>query len=490
MTASTPAHRFTPAELAALSARRALDLIRAGELSAEAYVRVLLDRAHARADLNAFIHLEEAGALQAARRVDADRAAGRPLPALAGLPIVVKDNINTRDMPTTGGTPALVGARPTGNAPSLQKLLDAGAIVLGKTNLHELAFGITSTNTAPFAGPVRNPYDRSRIPGGSSGGTAAAVAARIAPCGLGTDTGGSTRVPAALTGTVGLRPSVGDGGAERRYADPGAVVPISRTRDTVGPMGRTVADVALLDAVITGTEPALPVPLAGLRLGVPPSFWAGLDSTLAPVVQRARERLAAAGAVMVDAEIAGLAELNARVSLPLALHEPIEDIPAYLAASGIAGVTLADVARQVASPDVAGVFGAVLADAFGADYPQAMAVHRPAMQALYARYFAEQAIDAMLFPTTILPAVPIDPVAGSGTVTIDGGPPVDTFGVFIRNTEPASNAGIPGLSIPAGLTAGGLPVGIEIDGPLGSDRRLLGIGLSIEALLGPVPPPA
>lgn len=493
MTASgpaAPARRFTPAELAELSARRALDLIRAGELPAETYVRALLERARALADLNAFIHLDEAGALACARRVDADRAAGRPLPALAGLPIVVKDNINTRDMPTTGGTPALREARPAGNAPSLQRLLDAGAIVLGKTNLHELAFGITSTNAASFAGPVRNPYDRTRIPGGSSGGTAAAVAARIAPCGLGTDTGGSTRVPAALTGTAGLRPSVGNGGAERRYADPGAVVPISRTRDTVGPMGRTVADVALLDAVITGTEPAVPVPLAGLRLGVPPSFWAGLERTLAPVALRARERLAAAGAVLVDAEIPGLAELNAKVGFPIALHEPIEDIPAYLAASGIAGVTLADIARQVASPDVAGVFGAVTADAFGAEYPQAIAVHRPALQALYAAYFAGHAIDAILFPTTILPAVPIDPVAGSGTVSIDGGPPVDTFGAFIRNTDPASNAGLPGLSIPAGLTVAGLPVGIEIDGPLGSDRRLLGIGLSIEALLGPVPPPA
>ncbi len=124
--------------------------------------------------------------------------------ALAGLPIAVKDNINTADLPTSGGTPALRHARPGRNAPSLQKLLDAGAIVIGKANMHELAFGITSTNLSSFAGPVKNPYDKSRIPGGSSGGTAAAVAAGIVTCGLGSDTGGSTRVPAALTGTVGL----------------------------------------------------------------------------------------------------------------------------------------------------------------------------------------------------------------------------------------------------------------------------------------------
>ena len=207
----------------------------------------LIARAEALKDLNAFITLNKTGALTAARAIDTMRKAGTTLPALAGLPIVVKDNINTRDLPTTGGTPALRNVQPTANAPSLQKLIDAGAIVLGKTNMHELAFGITSTNLASFAGPVKNPYDLTRITGGSSGGTAAAIAARIVPSGLGTDTGASTRLPAALCGIVGLRPSVGNGGAQRRYTDTNAVVPISHTRDTVGPMGRTVAEVALLD---------------------------------------------------------------------------------------------------------------------------------------------------------------------------------------------------------------------------------------------------
>ena len=160
----------------------------------------------------------------------------------------------------------------------LQQLVDAGAIVLGKTNLHELAFGITSTNLSSFAGPVKNPYDRTRIPGGSSGGTAVAIAARIVPAGLGTDTGGSTRIPAALCGIAGLRPSVGNGGAQRRY-DGAGVVPISHTRDTIGPMGRSVADVALLDAAITGGAPAAArCRCAGLRIGVPASFWSGLEA--------------------------------------------------------------------------------------------------------------------------------------------------------------------------------------------------------------------
>ncbi len=361
--------------------------------------------------------------------------------------------------------------------------------MLGKANLHELAFGITSTNLAPFAGPVRNPYDRTRIPGGSSGGTAAAIAARIASCGLGTDTGGSTRVPAALTGTVGLRPSVGDGGPQRRYHDAGAVVPISRTRDTVGPMGRTVGDVALLDAAITGAAPIGPASLAGLRLGVPASFWDGLSADVATVCATARGRLAEAGVVLVDMDVEGLRALNEQVSFVIALHEPIEDIPAYLAASGVQGLDTKGIAARIASPDVRGAFEAILGDAFGAAYPAAMATHRPAMQALYAKTFERHRIDALLFPTTILAAAPIDATAGSGQVSIDGGAPVDTFGTFIRNTDPASNAGLPGLSLFAGMTSGGLPVGLELDGPLGSDRRLLSIGLAVEGLLGHAPAP-
>ncbi len=283
--------------------------IRNKKMTAVGAVQAALERAEQLKDLNAFIILNKDGALAAAAKVDSGEKTG----ALAGLPIVVKDNINTADMPTTAGTPALQNARPTGNAPSLQKLLDAGAIMIGKTNMHELAFGITSTNLSPFAGPVKNPYDKTRIPGGSSGGTAAAVAARIVSCGLGSDTGGSTRVPAALTGTVGLRPSVGNGGPERRYDDANLVVPISHTRDTIGPMGRTVADVALLDSVITGTATAQAEPLRGKRLGIPASFWSGLDRDVEVIAKAAREKLAEAGVVLVDADMAGLFEQNAKV---------------------------------------------------------------------------------------------------------------------------------------------------------------------------------
>ena len=477
-------------EMGELTATEAVAAIKEGRLSAELYVQVQLDRAEQLKDLNAFITLNKAGALRAAREIDAARAAGNALPPLAGLVIVVKDNINFKELPTSAGTAALQNSIAKTTAPSLQKLLDAGAIVLGKTNMHELAFGITSTNLSSFAGPVKNPYDKTRSPGGSSGGTAVAIAARIASCGLGSDTGGSTRLPAALTGTVGFRPSVGNGGAQRRYTDTDAVVPISHTRDTVGPMGRTVADVALLDSVITGTPMATPATLKGLRLGVPASFWTGLDTQLAAVMEAARKKLVDAGVVLVDVDMVGLTALNDQVSFPVALHEPLVDMPAYLAASGITGVTLADIVAKIASPDVKGAYGAVMADVFAGQYSDAITIHRPAMQALYASYFGDNVLDGMLFPTSILPAVPIDLVNGSGTVSINGGPPVDEFTTFIRNSDPGSNAGIPGLSVAAGLTASGLPVGLEIDGPVGSDSKLLSIGLAIEALLGRVPAPS
>jgi Asp-tRNA(Asn)/Glu-tRNA(Gln) amidotransferase A subunit family amidase len=467
------------------SAAEIIAAIRTKKLTATAVVKAAIERAEQLKDLNAFIFLNKDGALAAAAEIDEGGKSG----PLAGLPIVIKDNINTSDMPTSGGTPALHNAQPGANAPSMDILFKSGAVIIGKTNLHELAFGITSTNLSSFAGPVKNPHDRTRIPGGSSGGTAAAIAAGIVTCGLGTDTGGSTRIPAALTGTVGLRPSVGNGGAQRRYNDPDVVVPISHTRDTVGPMGRTVADVALLDSVITGSPLATALPLRGKRFGVPASFWGGLDRDVENVMKDARQKLEGAGVVFIETDMVGLFEQNAKVSFPVALHEPIADIPAYLKASGIEGITLADIAGKIASPDVKGAFGAIMADAFGAAYQDAITVQRPALQKMYETYFRDNNLDGILFPTTIAPAPLIDPVKGSGEMSINGGAPVPTFDTMIRNTDPGSNAGIPGLSLFAGMTPGGLPVGLEIDGPVGSDAKLLGLGLSIEGILGSAPPP-
>ena len=480
---------LTTAEQLALTASGAVAAIRDGNITAEAYATTLLARAKQLASLNAIITLNEAGVLAAARAVDAKRASGQPLGALAGLPLLVKDNIDTRDLPTSGGTPALKNFQPKTNAPVLQALLDAGAIVLGKANMHELAFGITSTNAA--TGFVKNPYDVSRIPGGSSGGTAAGIAARIAPAGLGSDTGGSTRVPSALCGTVGMRPSVGNGGADRRYSGAG-VIPISHTRDTVGAMARTVADVALLDSVIAGKRAPAAANLSGLRIGLPRAyFWDNLDTELAAIMNTAVQRLTTAGVVFVNADLAGIGALNDNISFPVALYETYVDLPKYLLAEG-STLTIDQVAAQISSPDVQGAFGA--AKTFPkAAYDAAIGTFRPQLQQLYASDFTVNKVDVILFPTTPLPAVAIDGTF-SGAVSINGvaqpGGPNAEFGAYIRNTDPGSNAGIPGLALPAGMTKGGLPVGREIDGPLGSDTRLLAIGLAIEALLGPLPAPA
>jgi mandelamide amidase len=336
---------------------------------------------------------------------------------------------------------------------------------------------------------VRNPYDPSLIPGGSSGGTAVAIAARIVPAGLGTDTGGSTRIPAALTGTAGFRPSVGNGGAERRYHDPDAVVPISHTRDTVGPMARNVADIALLDGVITGAGALPELALNGLRIGLPATLWDGLEQQVDDVARAALSKLAAAGVVLVPVAMSELEHLSSMVGGPLAIHEARDDVLAWLVANHAPVQSVADMAARIASPDVRAVYDSVLADALGAHYAAALNHWRPRLQQYVAATFADQRLDALLFPTTRLAAAPIDEVNGSSKVSIDGGPPIDTMDAYLRNTDPASTSGIPGLSLPAGMTASGLPVGLELDGPLGSDRRLLAIGVAFEQLLGALPAP-
>jgi mandelamide amidase len=496
--------------LLALTATQVVANIKNGTLKAETYMAAMIARAKAASGLNGMIFLNEAEALKAAKAVDAAKAAGTPLGALAGLPIVVKDNINTKDMKTTGGTSSLRNFQPTSNAPSVQKLLDAGAIILGKSNLHEWAFGITTTNftlgtdqsgLATRAG--KNPYDTSRIPGGSSGGTAIAVAARFGPAGLGTDTGGSTRVPASFCGIAGFRPSVGDGGTDRRYRDTANdALPISTTRDTVGPMARTVADIALLDAVITGGTVPTAKALKGLKIGIPAAFWTGLDDSVKPVAEAAKKKLADAGVVFVEADLTGIMALNDSVSFPIALHEPVTAIPAYLNANNAPVRTVAAVIAGLASPDVQGAFGAIAGDVFGpapgnGAYDAAMVAvtgGRAQLQKLYKDYFSAQGLECVLFPTTILAAPKIDVVKGSHTLSYTVGgveqKDKDTFGTCIRNTDPCTNAGLPSLSIPAGLTTGGLPVGMEIDGPLGSDANLLAIGMAIEAVWGSLKAPA
>jgi mandelamide amidase len=478
----------TDPELLGLGVNEAAQRIRSGELSSERLLKALLRRIDANSQLNAFISLDGDRALEAARKADARVAEGVALPPLHGVPLVLKDNIDAAGMPTTGGTPALRGHQPAGNAPVVQSLVDAGAIVLGKTNMHELAFGITSENFA--FGAVRNPYNALTFPGGSSGGTAAAVAAGMAPGGLGTDTGGSVRIPSSLTGIAGLRPTVG------RYSREG-IVPISSTRDTAGPMARSVRDLVLLDGVLSGdTAEVAPAALDGLRLGVPRGyFFDNLDSGTNAAISAALKRLEEAGVVLVEADLEGIGKLNERVGFPVALYEVLRTLPEYLTASS-ASASLQDVVQGVASPDVAGALGAAIGDDLevGTEddaisenaYRQAMDVYRPQLQQLYRDYFRKQRVEAVVFPTTPLPARLIE---GSVQTVRLNGVDVPTFPTYIRNTDPGSNAGIPGLSLPCGLTPEGLPVGLELDGPEGSDRRLLAIALALEDVFGGVPAP-
>jgi indoleacetamide hydrolase len=453
-----------------LSLREAAAGIRSRRFSALEYCDAHIAQSDRTRYLNAFASQDWERLRADARRIDQNGASG----LLSGVPLALKDNINTVDLPTTAGTGALKGFRAAANAAVAKALFAQGALLGAKANMHELAFGITTNNAV--TGASRNPYDRDRIPGGSSGGTAVAVAARMMPAGIGTDTGASVRLPAALCGIVGFRPSVG------RYSGDG-IVPISRTRDTAGPMTRNVADAVLLDAVIADdTRPLDPVSLKGVRIGLPNSyFFDDLDPEVDTIVARAIDKLAKAGATIIPIDIADIAVLNNAISFPVALYEFKRDLAQYLR-DHAGHITLDDIVAGVGSADVR----AVVTSQMGAEampeavYLDAMRLARPRLQQVYATYFRSNRLDAALFPTTPLPAAPI---GDDETVELNGRR-VPTFTTFIRNTDPGSNAGIPGISLPAGLTRAGLPVGIELDGAAGADRHLLAVASAVEQALG------
>jgi mandelamide amidase len=461
-----------------LGAAKAAKAIRTGETTAEALAEALLARAAAHASLNAFIAFEPDKVRAAAREADRKRAASASVGPLHGVPLALKDNLNTADYATTGGTPGLAGNRPKRNAVIVQALLDAGAIVLGKCNLHELAYGITNNNAA--FGPARNPYAPDRIPGASSGGTGVAVAARLAPGGIGSDTGGSVRIPAALCGIVGLRPTTG------RWSQAG-IVPISHTRDTAGPMTRSVADCVLIDGVVTGGPlEVTPASLKGLRIGVPRQhFWDNLDPELGEICESALQRLSQAGVTLVDVNMSEEAKLDAEAGFPIALYETVTDLNQYLKDHG-ASVDYAGLVAKVASPDVKGILqsligpGAITEDA----YRKALPLHS-VLRDTYRRHFREYGVAAIIFPTTPATAVKI----GEDETFVLNGQAVPTFPTFIRNTSPGSVGGIPGISLPAGMTKAGLPVGIELSAPPGSDHEMLAIAAAIEPLLPKLPAP-
>ena len=457
-------------ELTDLSISEAGRALRDRTVSCREYVEALIGQCETKRDLNAFVSHDFDALLDAADTVDACQSPGS---SLSGIPLAIKDNISTNTLSTSAATSALQGFVARRNAPVTQALFDAGALLGAKANMHELAFGITNNN--PVTGACRNPYDLSMIPGGSSGGVAVAVAARMMPGGIGTDTGGSVRLPAALCGVVGFRPSVG------RYPGSG-IVPISRTRDTAGPIARTVADVCLLDSVMARVDPQEGLcGLDGIRLGVPRDpFYRNLEADVAAEASRVLDQLAKAGAVLIEADIADLSERNEAVGFPIALFEFAECLSEYLGECGTA-ITVLDVFEGIGSPDVKGIVGGQLGDdaISEATYRRALEVERPRLQELYASYFGRHDVEALVFPTSPVVARPI-----GDDVTIDlNGERQPTFATYIRNTDPGSNAGLPGLSLPTGLTPAGLPVGMEIDAPVGADERLLAIAAAVESLV-------
>lgn len=474
-----------PAEpLLELTASEALEMMERGELTSEEYVAALLQRADALQSLNVFISRDSAAVMAAARATDLRRSQGLPCGRLCGLPVIVKDNIDSAELRTTAGTPALVAHQPASNAAVLQSLLDEGAILLGKSNMHELAFGATSNNA--FFGPVRNPYDSSRIPGGSSGGTAAAIAARIVPVGLGTDTAGSVRVPAALTGTLGFRPSAG------RYSTDGIVL-ISQTQDRVGTHARSGRDLVLLDRVLSQVGSRVrPIPLRRLRLGVDrANFVNTADPEVAALFDAALDRLRRRGVEVVEVSVMPRPQFLATIAalrFSIGFYEAPPNLDNYL--QGVnPPLTVAQLAPQVASPDVRQLFfGFFVPGAPLAVTPQAYQAGlaaRAQLRAAYQAVMTENSLDALVFPTTLLAAGPI----GQEVVTLPGGQTVPATLAYTQNVVPASYAGLAGLSLPIGLTGAGLPVGLEVDGPEGSDEVVLGIGLSMETALQRLPPP-
>lgn len=459
------------------SARRACQAIAGGEISSHDYTTELLSACRNNADLNAFITLDRDRALRCAS--ERDQAVTRG--PLHGLPIAVKDAIGTRDLPTTAGTPALGNHRPERDADVLQPLTAAGAFVLGKLNLHELSYGITSNNG--HTGAVKNPHDRQRIPGGSSGGAGAAVATGMAPAAIGTDTGGSVRIPAALCGVVGFRPTTG------RYSQRG-IVPVSHTRDTAGPLCRSVDDAAMIDAIIAGEADLLePLTPSQVRIGLPNQYFLdALDSETRAVFEARIEDLNTSGWVLEEIDIEGLEPPTESCGFPIAVYESKGDLEAYLTEFAPQGPTLAELVGKIANPDVQGLLAGLLAPEFedmAGVYQDAITSRRPKLQAQLAECFASNRLDAILFPTTPLPAIKI----GEDETTALNGQTVPVFPTFIHNTDPASIAGIPGISVPAGQTSTGLPIGIELDGPAGSDRHLLAVAALLEKSMPPATHP-
>ena len=481
-------------ELIYLSAAVLADKLRAGEVSSVDATRAHLDRISAvDGDVHAFLHVN-AEALAAAEVIDERRAAGEKLGPLAGVPVAIKDVLCTMGMPSTAGSKILEGWIPPYDATPVAKLKAAGLIALGKTNMDEFAMGSSTEHSA--YGPTKNPWDFSRIPGGSGGGSAAAVAAFEAPLALGSDTGGSIRQPAAVTGSVGVKPTYG---GVSRY---GAIA-LASSLDQVGPVARTVLDAALLHDVIGGHDPrdstsltdmwpsfadaartgAKAENLKGLRVGVvkeldSPSFQAGVSQRF----HEALELLTVAGAEIVE------------VSAP---HFEYAVAAYYVILPAEASSNLAKFdsvrfgMRSKVSGTVEDVMAATREAGFGPEVKRRIILGTYALSAGYydAYYGSAQKVRTLIqrdFASAFEQADVLVSPSAPTTAFKFGEKIDDPMAMYLNDvtTIPANLAGVPGMGLPIGLAPeDGLPVGFQIMAPARQDARLYSLGATLERLL-------
>ena len=427
--------------------------LRTHEVTAEALMEACLERIASKPSLNAFIAVLADSARGAARQADRELAVGHDRGFLHGIPISVKDLIDMKGVPTTAASRVRQGHRATEDAPIVDRLRSAGAVVVGKCNLHEFAYGTTSEETA--FGAIRNPVNPDHSAGGSSGGSAAAVATGMSVASIGTDTGGSIRIPSAACGVVGLKPAYGDVSCE-------GVVPLSRSLDHVGPLARSVSDAWMVYAALMGDRVVAPVvgAPAGLRLGIPrPYFFDVVDDDVRRRFEEAVQRLRDERTTVVDVQIAHATEIAA-----IYLHIALPEASAYHASA-------LERTPDAYSPGVRlrlemGRY--VLAE----DY----------VRALQGREVLRREVDAALenLDALVLPTLPIpSPTLGAASVRI-GGRSEPVRNVMLRLTQLFNLTGHPAISIPCGLTRNGMPCGLQLVGRRDSTTDLLRAALACE----------
>ena len=383
---------------------------------------------------------------------------------LRGIPVVVKGNIDVRDVPTTAGTPGLIENIATADAPVVRRLRDAGARPVAVTVMHELALGATSNNA--MDGAPRNPWNPSMISGGSSGGTAAAVALGIAPIGIGTDTGGSVRVPAALCGIYGFRPTIG------RYPGTG-IFSLSPTRDTAGPMARSIDDILLADRVLASrrrrnTRSADASP-SDIVVGVSTSHLADLDPDVGERFERTVELIVGAGFRVIDVNVGEIVTAASEIAVDIVWGEAETSLSDYL--SSRSGPQPRAVFSGVTSPDVKALLDASLGSVSAEHYEKVVRTFMR-LRENFGRAMDDAAADVVLFPTTPVVAPPI----GDDDTLVLNGRAQPTFATIIRHSDLGGTIGLPGISVPVGPgSRSGLPVGAEFTAPSGADDKLLDI---------------